>query len=805
MTATRSRFQPLAFLILLISTALASPARDQLVNQDWQFHRDSKSEAGASGLYAGPAWETVSLPHTAQLEDDLATVFHSFQGLVWYKKKFAVPQSWTGKRVVMKFEAAMQKADVWVNGSRRLTHEGGYLPFEVDLTRDVAGAQSVEVELKLDNQDDASFPPGRPQSQLDFTYAGGLYRDVWLEVTAPSHLANVYVVPLAPSRASAKIVVQTQIEEVQPGQKQIVRLFDPSGNLVGSASTTARASNRVTILLNRPKLWDLNAPNLYRAEVGLTNRDRVIDRVKASFGIRRLVFDNQSGFTINGRPVRLEGSNRHMAFPIVGNAASDEAQFREAKKLKSLGLNILRLSHYPQSPAFLDACDRLGILVIDPIPGWQFFQNSPKFKDHVIDDVRQTVLRDRNHPCVAIFETCLNETYNAPDDFWRRCSRTAHETFGQGNFFTGGDSYGKQDYSHPIWDVPWTGWDDGTFTRPALFNMQKGIDREYGDYEFGGEQSTSRVARDGGEGALMLQAWNFIWSHNRNRGNSWSFGDLTWEAIDTDRGMSQASPVSHSGLLDLYRLPKPVAYFYQSQGISQPMVRIANLWSQRPSPTKVVVFSNCDEVELQVNGRTMARQKPDSGPTTGYLGPKVADPLYWAHGKGAIVPATDSSEVIGGAVGALPFSGGNCEYLSHPPFTFDGIPYSPGQLKAIGYRGGKRVASETLYTPGLPRRLEIEVDTQGVPLHADGADFVFVYASVVDEHGQVVPGDSRKIKLSVAGARLLGSNQRSATAGIAPFLVQGGQIPGTVEIEASAPGVASAKVSFHTAPPVNAR
>ncbi len=766
------------------------PIRDARVNLNWEFHPEGQAKG----------WEPVNLPHAAKLQDESNPTTPSFQGIVTYRKHFRASPGYRGKRVVLKVEAAMQTAEIWVNGASLPRHNGGYLPFEIDLSSTLGAGQDALVTLNLDNRDHPEFNPGRSQSSLDFTYAGGLYRNVWLEVTPIEHIEDVYATATRADNDSADIQVRVTGKQISPASQIKVDLLDPRGQKVATAKTNAQTATTFVFHLTSPHLWDLNHPNLYRAVAQIACSTKVVDELAAKFGIRSLEFDHQSGFRLNGKPLKLEGSNRHMAFPVVGNAASDAAQYREAKLLKSLGLNILRLAHYPQSPAFLSACDEVGLLVIDPIPGWQFFKDTPEFKSHVLSDVRQTVERDRNHPCVAIFETCLNETYNAPDQFWRDCSRVAHQTFGPGNFFTGGDSYGKQDYSRPIWDVPWTGWDDDAFTRPALFKTQMGIDREYGDYEFGGEQSSSRADRSDGEGALMLQAWNFVWSHNRNRGNPWSFGDLTWEAIDTRRGMSQTSPISKSGLLDLYRLPKPVASFYKSQGSPTPYIHIANEWTDRPSPTKVVVFANCDEVSLVLNGKLLRRQKPDSGPTTGYLGPKVADPLYWAHGKGDIVPATSLESPVGGSPGALPFSGGNCQNLAHPPFTFDGVPYALGRLEAIGYLHGKPVAKDRIFTPQAPDRIVLQVATQGRPLQADGADFVFVYASVVDKNGQVVPSYHGSIRLATDGAAtVLGAQATPAAAGIAPFMIRAKTVAGKIALKTSASNLPTASLSLMSA------
>lgn len=776
----------------MLTPALAlfalAPARDVKVDRDWQFRPNG-----------GARWEHINLPHSAKLIDELDPKATSFQGIVWYRKTFKSSPAYRGKRVVLKVEAAMQAADYWVNGRRQGRHTGGYLPFEIDLSDTLGAGQDATVQMELDNRDHPEFNPGRPQNQLDFTYAGGLYRNVWLEVTNKEFIRDVYAAAISASAQKATVRVQIAAESAPTSGTLRVSLYDPQGKAVASAEWSVPLPPTVEFGLSKPQLWDLNHPRLYTAITTLRQGAGVLDRTRTRFGIRNLVFDDKKGLFLNGKSLRLEGSNRHMAFPVVGNAASDAAQYREAKLLKSLGLNILRLAHYPQSPAFLDACDELGLLVIDPIPGWQFFRDTPEFKKHVLDDVRQTVMRDRNHPCVAIFETCLNETYGAPDEFWRECSRTAHREFAAGEFYTGGDGYGKHDYSKPIWDVPWTGWDDATFTRPALFPMQKGVDREYGDYEFGGEQSTSRAGRGDGEGALMLQAWNFIWSHNRNRGNAWSYGDLTWEAIDTRRGMNPDHPISKSGLLDLYRLPKPVAAFYQSQGLTQPFVRIANRWSPRPSRTKVVVFSNCDEVALLLNGREIARRKPDNGPTTGYIGPKTADPLYWAHGKGDIVPAAALQAPVGGAKGALPFSGGNCRNLAHPPFTFDAVPYRPGRLEAVGYLHRKAVTRDRISTPLAPDHLQIEVATLGRPLQADGSDFVFVYVSICDRNGQVVPDAAPTVSLTVKGAaEMLPGGKRAAEAGTAPFMIRSKSAAGRVVLTARVAGLPDASVSVRS-------
>jgi beta-galactosidase len=808
---------------LAAGESLPQNGRSVSCNAGWQFYRIESSQSAEDRLFSGQefkaqSWEMVDLPHTARVEVESPNLY--FQGICWYRKRFATDPSWKGKKVALKFEAAMQLADVWVNGKHKLTHLGGYLPFMVDLTNDLNSDSDNVIAVRLDNRDNPSFPLGRPARSLDFSYFGGLYRDVNWIVTDRLHITDpvaansvasggVFISYPEVTPESAMVQIKTHVAN-EHGSSKSMRLktviVDSLGKLAGVAVDTDEIGMNGTrayvqqIRIEKPELWHMDHPKLYQVLSQVWDGDRLADEVVTRIGIRKLDFDHKRGFFINGEPVRLRGTNRHMAYPYVGNAASDRAQYRDAVKLKEAGFHYLRLPHYPHAPAFLDACDELGLLVIDPIPGWQFFQNTESFKSNVFENIRDMIRRDRNHPCVMIFETCLNETYGPTDDFWRQCHAVAHEEFDGAAMYTGGDSYGKQNYSRPLWDVPWNAWDDDSFSRPALYSMQKGIDREYGDYEFGGNESTSRVARGASESDLLLQAWNYQWSHNRNRGNAWSFGDSSWVGIDHYRGYAEFSPISRCGALDVFRIPKFVYYFYASQrrpdvvhsaSASGPMVYIANYWTQRPSSTKVVVYSNCDEVELFLNGRSIARQKPDSGPTTGYLNPRLANPNYWKEHPEQIQGAEEIPRLVGATDpadhGAEPFSGGNCRNVERAPFTFFNVPYETGTLLAKGYYRGKLAGQHERRTPGKPAALRIVADLSGRELAADGADFLFVWVEVIDSAGTVVPSFASEVFLEATGeGELIGPQRIKAEAGIAPFMLRSRRKAGGIVLQATA-------------------
>ena len=821
-----------------MAAASESLSRSMLCNAGWQFYRIDSPEVAEDARFSSrvlntKSWEAVDLPHTPRLEVESPNLY--FQGICWYRKRIASNPDWKGKRVGLRFEAAMQVADVWVNGTHKLTHLGGYLPFTVDLTDGLLPAGNNVIAVRLDNRDNPNFPPGRPARNLDLSYFGGLYRNVNLIITDPLHITDplaancvasggVFISYPAVTQDSAIVRIKTHVANEHSRSKRVrvkTVLVDSQGKESGIAVETMEIGAgdarefMQQIQVEKPRLWHMDHPELYQVRSQIWDGDRLADEVVTRIGIRKLDFDHKRGFFINGEPLRLRGTNRHMGYPYLGNAASDNAQYRDAVKLKEAGFHYLRLGHYPQSPAILDACDELGLLVIDATPGWQFFRDTDTFKSNVFQNIRDMIRRDRNHPCVMIFETGLNETYLSEDEFWRQCHSVAHEEFDGAAMFTGGDSYGKNDYTRPLWDVPWTGWDDDSFSRPALYPMQKGIDREYGDYEFGGNESTSRVRRGASERDLLIQAWNYQWSHNRNRGNEWSFGDSSWVGIDYFRGYAKLDPLGRCGALDIFRLPKFVYYFYASQRrpdvihdscASGPMVYIANYWTPRASSTKAVIYSNCDEVELSLNGRSVARQRPDNGPTTGYMNPRYADPNYWKEHADQIPEAENNPRVVGATGpsdrGAEPFSGGNCQNLAQPPFTFFNVPYEPGLLVATGYFRGQKAARHERRTPGESAALRTFVDRSGRDLAANGTDFLFVWVEVIDSSGTVVPGNDLDVSLTVTGeGDLIGPQHVRAEAGVAPFLLRSRKTAGAIFLHAEARGLKASSLRISSVTP----
>lgn len=706
-------------------------------------------------------WEKINLPHTPFVEP--LVVLHQWQGICYYRKILNVSKKEIDKQLWLEFEGAMHLADVWVNGQHLIQHSGGYTPFVVDVTGMLHADRGNEILVRLDNRNNPLIPPGKPLETLDFCYYGGLYRDVNLIVKHPVHITHpimanevagggIFVTYPYVSKQEAEIKVKTQVSNKVGTQRHLTirhTLYEWSkkkgrgkkvalveSTLVLAAGTTQHHTQQFTV--NNPKLWYPDSPALYVLRTEVMDGRKVTDCEDTRIGIRRIEMTREKGFVINDKPLKLEGSNRHQEYPYVGNAISDQAQYRDMYQIRDNGFNTVRLGHYPQDPSVLEACDELGLLVIEPIPGWQFFNKAQGFVDHTYKDIRDLIRRDRNHPSVIMWETTLNESW--PPKSWKdQAVRIAHEEFPGDQCYTSGDTYGYDGF-----DVCYNDWREG-YNRPNT-TSKPGFIREYYDYEFGGHYSTTRVTRGDGDYALMQNAWNAQWSHNRYRAYyPWTIGGAVWSMYDYNRGC--CDNICYSGLADLFRLPKFGLLYFRTQmkeGTFTPAgpmtyeVFINSHWLEGSSDT-LQVYGNVDEVKLQLNGRVIARQYPDDKPST--------------------------SEYV-----SRP-DGGNAENIDFPPFTFFNVNWERGELKAIGYKDGKAVAEHVVRTPGAVEAMDITYFESGVS--ASCRDLLIVYVNLKDLQGTGCFGENnREVKLEVLqGGELRGPATIKAEAGVASFLV----------------------------------
>ena len=560
------------------------------MNPAWRFHKGSAPEAYRVD-FEDSAWEVVSLPDGIEYQSTEASGCTNYQGEVWYRKHFTPVDEWKNKKLFLHFEAIMGKSKVWINGRLVNEHFGGYLPVIADVTAYVSFGKDNVIAVCADNSDDPSYPPGKAQDVLDFTYSGGIYRDCWLiahndvYITDPNYENKVaggglFVAYDNVSEESADVLLDIQVRNDRKQSfngKVVYELLDVNGGKVGEAGRKLSigkgkaVSGASKIKLSAPHLWSPESPYLYQLHVYIKdNQGNVIDGYRRRIGVRSIEFKGKDGFWLNGKPYEapLIGANRHQDFAIVGNALSNGMHWRDAKKLRDAGLKVIRNAHYPQDPAFMDACDELGLFVIVNTPGWQFWNEAPEFAQRVYSDIRNMVRRDRNHASVWMWEPILNETWY-PADFAQNVKNIVMEEYPYPYCYTGCDSEAKGHEYFPV-----------LFKHPQLGGVDKEeaehpeityFTREWGDNvdDWSSHNSPSRASRAWGENPMLIQAQGYanpsypytcyetLYQTTRQH-----IGGCLWHSFDHQRGY-HPDPF-YGGIMDAFRQAAEVFVLYVS-------------------------------------------------------------------------------------------------------------------------------------------------------------------------------------------------------------------------------------------------
>ena len=762
------------------------------MNPAWRFHKGAV-EGAETKEFNDKDWTVVSLPDGIEYLPTEASGCINYQGEVWYRKHFTPDAALKGKKLFLHFEAIMGKSKVFVNGKLLTEHFGGYLPVIADVTDVLDWNGDNVIAVWADNSDDPSYPPGKAQDVLDYTYFGGIYRDCWLIahnnvfITDPNYENEVaggglFVAFGKVSDALAEVQLKIHVRNatknpfsgrveymlLQPDGTEVARLSDKIQVKVGRATTV---SDRMPV--KQPMLWTPSTPTLYNLLVRVLDKEgNVIDGYRRRIGIRSIEFKGKDGFYLNGRPYGkpLIGANRHQDFAVVGNAVANSIHWRDAKKLKDVGMEIIRNAHCPQDPAFMDACDELGLFVIVNTPGWQFWNDAPEFAQRVYSDIRNVVRRDRNHPSVWLWEPILNETWY-PADFAKNTRDIVDAEYPYPYCYSGSDSEARGHENFPVY-----------FAHPA--NMQdasKEIDptktyytREWGDNvdDWSSHNSPSRVARNWGEQPMRVQAQHYacpyypVTSYDvLYKQSPQHVGGCLWHSFDHQRGY-HPDPF-YGGLMDVFRQPKYSYYMFMAQrpavkndrnAGSGPMVYIAH--EMTPFSGKdVTVYSNCDEVRLTFNkgGKTYTYKKDKNRP--GMPSPVITFPDVYDFMVDKAFSRTQKQDDV--------------------------------YLLAEGLIDGKVVATHKVVPARRPEKILLWMDNEGTDLKADGSDFVTVVAAVADKNGNIKRLNNYNIRFSIEGeGRLLGgpgvlANPVPVKWGTAPVLVQSTLKPGKIRITAS--------------------
>jgi beta-galactosidase len=747
---------------MLAETALAKPssssplpvAGGRLVlpmNRNWRFSRSAVADAGIKD-FDDSKFERVVVPHT-----NIRLPWHSFDDKDYefvsvYRRRFKLPPSARGRHVFVDFEGVMTASTVWLNGIRLGEYKGGYTPFSFELTPHLDFDSDNVLTVEVDSTERADIPPFG--HQIDYLTFGGIYREVALRIVPSSFVENIFAKPQDVLTPNPSLEVDCFLQHLEPSRQALsleVTLRD--GDCVLATGTQrvapAPATNDPvshTVRLERlgpVVLWDLARPKLYSVQVRLLNGPRLVDEDSRTIGFREARFTDH-GFELNGKVVKLRGLDHHQTFPFVGQAMPGRVQRRDAQVLRTnFKCNIVRTSHYPQSRHFLDACDDLGLLVLEEIPGWQHIGDAA-WKDISVDNVRRMIRRDWNHPSIILWGVRINES---PDDhdFYTRTNALAHQL--DSTRQTGGIR--NHSDSELLEDV---------FTMNDFgFPLQPPNHPLYLNTEFMGHTYPTKTI-DNTE-RLTEHTLRHARIHNQLASNPQYAGGIGWCAFDynTHSDFGSGDRICYHGVADIFREPKPAAGFYKSQcdPDEEIVLETAFRWARGDESTaftKGVVCSNCDHLKFYIDGQLIAELDPDR------------------------------SEF------------GNLRY---PPFVLHLEPFRNawGDLRIEGYIQGKQVIAKKYSGKGIDQRFSVLPDD--TELVADGADTTRVVLRVTDEFGAIRSLANDAIQLDIEGpAEIIGDNPFALVGGTGAVWLRAKEQAGRVRLTALHPVLGKQQVEF---------
>lgn len=766
------------------------------MNPAWRMYKGSLKGAEQPG-FNDKEWNLVSLPNGIEYVPTEASGCVNYQGEVWYRKHFTPEVSWKGKQLFLHFEAIMGKSKVWINGTLVNEHFGGFLPVIANVTEYIKYGEDNVIAVWADNSNDPSYPPGKPQDQLDFTYFGGIYRDCWMIVhnnvfiTDPNYEnetagGGLFVSFGQISEKSAEVRLDAHIRNLSDKSFSgtvAYQLFDKDNRLVCQADKSFSVSKgkarktSLTLTVENPELWEPDSPYLYQLHVLIKDKSgQTVDGYRRRIGIRSIEFKGKDGFWLNGKPYPypLIGANRHQDFAVIGNALSNSLHWRDAKKLRDAGLRVIRNAHYPQDPAFMDACDELGLFVIVNTPGWQFWNNEPVFAQRVYSDIRNMVRRDRNHPSVWMWEPILNETWY-PEDFAKNVVDILHEEYPYPYCYAGCDVTAKGHEYFPIHFTHPLNGAGGAFNTATMDPKISYFTREWGDNvdDWNSHNSPSRVNRAWGEVPMLIQAQGYAKTDYKYtcydalyRNTRQHMGGCLWHSFDHQRGY-HPDPF-YGGIMDAFRQPKLSYYMFCSQRPAEtndkliaengPMVFIANAMTPF-SPKDVTVYSNCDEVRL----------------------------TYCKDGKQLVYKKEKTNEGMPSPVITLK----DVWDVMYDKQLARARKHADSYLLAEGLVDGKVVATHKVMPARRPSQIKLWADNEGMQTTADGSDLITVVAAITDDNGNIKRLNNCHIKFEIEGpGELVASeetftNPRAVQWGTAPILVRAKAQEGSIKIKAS--------------------
>lgn len=746
----------LAFLLLCAAATSAAAQRQRLsMDPGWRFMLGDPPGA-EQPRFDDHAWRTLDLPHDWSIEgtprEDApggGRVGFFPTGVGWYRKAFRLPSDARGREVRLELDGVYMNGDVWINGQHLGRRPYGYSSVAYDVSRHLVSGVNV-VAVRVDNS-------RQPNSRW---YTGsGIYRHTWLSVMDRLHIGHwgTYVTTPRVDSAEAEVRVITRVENDHGKPRRGVlrsAIVDRTGNEVARADTTfaldpgQRLELEQHLRVPSPERWDLDAPSLYSLRSTVTAGGRPVDSASTVFGIRTIAWDKDQGFLLNGRRVKLRGVNLHHEAGGLGAAVPERVWERRLELLKAMGANAVRTSHNPPAPEFLDLCDRLGLLVMDEaFDEWTGGKVPEGYHQYFAEwserDLTDFIRRDRNHPSIVLWsagneigeQTTLDgaQVLRRLVDIFHREDPTRPVTTGNDNIAADGH-LATLDFLNAL-DVVGYNYVDRWHERRELFAEQdrhdhpdwKMVATESGSifqsfderYSLGDDSTVARPNYTSG----MLQVerlWKWITLRD------WFAGSFMWTGIDYLGESTWPFKGFASGALDITGRPKDAYYLYQSLWTDGAVLHLFPHWNwpgREGQIIPVLAYTNCNIVELFLNGRSLGEKRlefPAQGTSGGWN--------------------TYAQPVVRGTTNDLHLS-------------WD-VPYEPGVLRAVGKRrDGTQACEAEMRTAGRPAALRLGADRDAITTST--GDVAHVTFEIVDSAGTTDPAAENPVRFSVSGGRIL--------------------------------------------------
>lgn len=774
-------------------------ARKQDFNADWKFSLGESSPANAVN-FDDSSWIKLDLPHDWSIEGKSEKNNPSEgdggffpAGTGWYRKTFSVPAQWKNQKVAIYFEGVYMNAEVFINGKSVGIQPYGYTSFEYDLTPYLKFGQQNTIAVKVDNS---------KQKNSRWYSGSGIYRHVWLKVKNPIHIKNWGVAITTPKVTNEKAIVQVKtIVKNETSSPQAIfvstNIINKVGtNIVGFHTKVKLQPNEEKeviqdIVVENPMFWSPEEPNLYVAKIKIEQGNVDLDNVVKTFGIRTIEFSTENGFLLNGKKIELNGGCVHHDNGALGAAAYNRAEVRKVELLKAAGFNALRTSHNPPSEAFLDACDRLGMLVIDEaFDGWKekktTYDYASIFDKWWKHDVESMVLRDRNHPCVIM--------WSIGNEIIERKEPAAVETAKMlANAVRNIDATRPVTSAMTTWDKSWEIFD------PLM------AAHDVAGYNYQLHHAESDHARVPSRIIVQTESypkdafanWNLVQKHN------YIIGDFVWTAMDY---------LGESGIGRYVYPGEPTgehweANLYPWHGAYCGDVDLTG-WRKPISHYRSMLYNNTEKIYMAVR-----EPNPENGaikltswsvwPTweswtwPGHEGKSIEVEVYSKYPK---VRLYLNDKVIGEKETGL-----SQEFKA----TFT-IPYTSGELKAVGLENNKETESVFLKTAGQASNIKLAADR--TTIKADGQDLCYITVEITDDKGVLNPNAANQLIFNVSGAGVIVgvdnadlkdtdlyvANKRKAWKGKALIIVKSTKETGAIVISANSEGLSTGDVTIQS-------